>query len=240
MSSQLTPSNRERLARVSIATITTCLYREGIKHATPHGIVPVAAGQPRMVGEAFTLRFVPMREDIGGMASYGAGGSLHQRAFEECPQGFVLVMDTRGETRGCCGGDLLIGRLKARGCTGVVTDGGFRDTPGIAALNFPAYQRRAAPAPSFGWLHAVELNGPIGCSDVAVYPGDIIIGDSESVVVIPIALANRIAEQAWTQSQYDAFAAAEIARGRSVIGLYPATPRSQAEFERWRETKNAE
>jgi regulator of RNase E activity RraA len=240
MSSQLTPSNRERLACVSIATISTCLYREGIKHAAPHGIVPVAAGQPRMVGEAFTLRFVPMREDVGGVASYGAGGSLHQRAFEECPPGFVLVMDTRAETRGCCCGDLLIGRLKARGCAGVVTDGGFRDTPDIAALNFPAYQRRAAPAPSFGRLHAVELNGPIGCSDVAVYPGDIIVGDGEGVVVIPLTLANRIAEQAWTQSEYDAFAAAAIARGRSVIGLYPATPQSQAEFARWRETKNAE
>src|SRR5882757_6965144 len=98
MSSNLALSNRERLKQVSIATISTCLYREGIKHATPHGIVPVAPGQPRMVGEAFTLRFVPMREDVGGQASYGAGGNLHQRAFEECPEGFVLVMDTRGET----------------------------------------------------------------------------------------------------------------------------------------------
>jgi regulator of RNase E activity RraA len=236
MSSNLALSNRERLMHVSIATISTCLYREGIKHATPHGIVPVAPGQPRMVGEAFTLRFVPMREDIGGPTSYvGAQGNLHQRAFEECPEGFVLVMDTRCETRGCSCGDLLIGRLKARGCAGVMTDGGFRDTPSIAALNFPAYQQRAAPAPSFGRLHAVEINVPIGCSDVAVYPGDIVVGDAEGVVIIPNALANQIAEQAWTQHQYDDFAAAEIARGRSVVGLYPPTPQSQDEFERWRE-----
>ena len=112
-----------------------------------NGIVPVAPDQPRMVGEAFTLRFVPMREDIGD-ATYG--GTANQRAFDECPAGFVLVMDTRGETRGCCCGDLLIGRLKARGCAGVVTDGGFRDTPDIASLGFPAFQQRPAPAPSFG------------------------------------------------------------------------------------------
>lgn len=238
MTSHLTLPNRERLKRVSISTISTCLYREGLKHVTPHGIVPVAPGQPRMIGEAFTVRFVPMREDVGGQSSYGSAGNVHQRAFEECPEGFVLVMDTRGETRGCSCGDLLIGRLKARGCAGVVTDGGFRDTPDIAALGFPAFQQKPAPAPSFGRLQAVELNVPIGCSDVAVYPGDIVVGDAEGVVVIPSARANGIAEEAWIQTQYDSFAADEIARGRSVIGLYPATPESRAQFERWQEDGN--
>jgi regulator of RNase E activity RraA len=234
----LTQLNRERLKQVSIATISTCLYREGLKHVTPHGIMPVKYDQSRMVGEAFTVRFVPMREDVGGHISYGAAGNVHQRAFEECPQGFVLVMDTRGETRGCCCGDLLIGRLKARGCAGVVTDGGFRDTPDIAALDFPAFQQRPAPAPSFGRLHAVELNVPVGCSDVAIYPGDVVVGDAEGIVVIPNDLANRIAEEAWAQTQYDTFAAEAIAGGRSVIGLYPATPESQAEFNRWQGSNN--
>jgi regulator of RNase E activity RraA len=231
----LTPADRERLKAVSIATISTCLYRAGVKVTCPHGIRPVAPGLPRMVGEAFTLRFIPMRDDIGGISSYGGGENVHQRAFEDCPPGHVLVMDTRGETRGCSCGDLLIGRLKARGGAGIVTDGGFRDTPDVALLAFPAYQREAAPAPSFGRLQAVELNVPIGCSDVAVYPGDIIVGDAEGVVVIPAALAPRIATEAYEMTQYDTFAAEEVARGRSIVGLYPATEASRLEFERWRQ-----
>ena len=236
--SQLTPSNRERLKQVSVATISSCLFRRGVRHVTPHGIVPVAVDQPRTVGEAFTLRFVPMREDIEAQPPANPAGAVHQRAFDECPAGFVLVMDARGETRGCCCGDLLIGRLHARGCAGVVTDGGFRDTPAIAQLNFPAFQQRPAPAPSFGALRAVETNVPIGCSDVAVYPGDVVVGDSEGIVVIPGALANDIAEEAWSQSQYDTFAAEEIAAGRAVVGLYPATAESRNEFERWRQSNN--
>jgi regulator of RNase E activity RraA len=237
MAATLNPSARERLKSVSIATISSCLFRRGLKHVVPDGIVPVSAHQPRMVGEAFTLRFVPMREDID-LSSPAGSGTVHQRAFDECPADFVLVMDTRGETRGCCCGDLLIGRLKARGCAGVVTDGGFRDTPDIANLGFPAFQQRTAPAPSFGRLHAVEINVPIGCLDVAVYPGDIIVGDSEGVVVIPKALADAVAEEAWMQTRYDTFAAEEIAKGRRISGLYPATAESQAEFDRWRQVND--
>jgi regulator of RNase E activity RraA len=233
----LTPQEREWLTQVSVATISTCLYRAGVKTVCPHGIRPVALGLPRMVGEAFTLRFIPMRDDVGGMSSYGGNANVHQRAFEECPPGHVVVMDTRGETRACSCGDLLIGRLKARGCAGVVTDGGFRDTPDIALLEFPAYHRQPVPAPSFGRLQAVELNVPIGCADVAVYPGDILVGDAEGVVVIPARLASRIAQEAYESTQYDTFAAEEVARGRSIIGLYPATDASRAEFQRWRQSR---
>jgi regulator of RNase E activity RraA len=238
MSNALTAQDRERLKRVSIATISTCLYRAGVKVVCPNGVRPLTPWLPRMVGEAFTLRFIPMRDDVGGISSYGSGGNVHQRAFEECPPGHVLVMDARGETRGCSCGDLLIGRLKARGCAGVVTDGGFRDTPDIALLEFPAYQRAPAPAPSFGRLQAVELDVPIGCSDVAVYPGDIIVGDAEGVVVIPASMAQRITNEAYEMTQYDTFAAEEVARGRSIVGLYPATDASRAEFERWRQLRD--
>jgi regulator of RNase E activity RraA len=234
MSEILSAQERERLTQVSVATISTCLYRAGVRVICPHGIRPVAPGLPRMVGEAFTLRFIPMRDDIGGMASYGGSTNVHQRAFEECPPGHVLIMDTRGETRACSCGDLLIGRLKARGCAGIVTDGGFRDTPDIALLQLPAFQRQPVPAPSFGRLQAVELNVPIGCADVAVYPGDIVVGDAEGVVVIPARMASRIAQEAYEATQYETFAAEEIARGRSIVGLYPATDASRAEFEQWR------
>jgi regulator of RNase E activity RraA len=220
-------------AQTSVATITTCLYRAGIRRASPSGIGPLSKDQPRMAGIAFTVRFVPAREDVGGMASYGGAANVHQVAFEQCPPGGVLVMDTRAETRSCSCGDLLIGRLKARGCAGIVTDGGFRDTPDIAALSFPAFQRMPVPSPSFGYLHAVELDVPVGCGDVAVYPGDVIVGDAEGVVVVPRHLAHRIAAEAEQQTRYDSFAAELIASGRSVIGLYPPTDASRAEFAAW-------
>jgi len=224
----------DKLTQVSVATITTCLYRAGVKRACPTGIAPLAQDQPRMVGEVFTLRFIPARDDVGGVASYGGPSNVHQQAFEQCPAGNVLVMDTRGETRGCSCGDLLIGRLKARGCKGVVTDGGFRDTPDIVKLGFPAYQRIAVPAPSFGFLQAVELNVPIGCGDIAVYPGDVVVGDAEGIVFIPRRMVHQIACDAFEQTQYDTFAAQEITRGRTVIGLYPATDQSRADFAAWR------
>lgn len=234
----LTPVNREKLRQVSVSTLTTCLYRKGIKRVWPQGILPLAKDQPRLVGEAYTLRLIPMREDVSSQASYGTAANVHQRAFEECPPGNVLVMDTRGETRGCSCGDLLIGRLKARGCAGIVTDGGFRDTLDIESLEFPVYQRCAVPAPSFDYLNAIEAGGPIGCGDVAVYPGDIIVGDRDGIVVIPAAIANEIAETAFEQTQYETFASQEVSRGRTIIGLYPATANSMAEFEIWRKGRN--
>ncbi len=231
----LTDGNRARLRTISVSTLSTCLYRAGVRRVCPTGIAPVRRGLSNLVGEAYTLRFIPMREDIGGMSRYGGRDNAHQMAFEECPPGHVLVIDSRSELRACSCGNLLIGRLQARGCAGIVTDGGFRDTPEIEQLGFPAYQRQSVPAPSFGHLHAVEANVPIGCSDVAVLPGDIVVGDAEGVVVIPASLANRIAEEAWEQTRYEVFAAAEVARGRSIIGLYPATEASRAEFSTWAE-----
>ncbi|MBD1552042.1 hypothetical protein [Pseudomonas typographi] len=230
----LSELNRQRLAEVNVSTLSTCLYRQGVRRTVPTGIVAVTRDQPRMVGPAFTLRFVPMRDDQGGLDTYGTAQNVHQQAFEQCPPGAVLVMDTRGETRGCSCGDLLIGRLKARGCAGIVTDGGFRDTVQVERLGFAAYQRCAVPAPSFGFLQAVDINTPVGCADVAVYPGDIIVGDAEGVVVIPIAIADQIAEQAYEQTQYEQFAASEVAQGRSIIGLYPATEASREQYRVWR------
>jgi regulator of RNase E activity RraA len=234
----LTPENRDRLQLVSVATLTTCLYRAGFHNVCPRGIGPVARGQPRMVGEAFTLRFIPMREDVGGPSSYAAGQSVHQRAFEECPPGHVLVMDTGGETEGCSCGDLLVGRLQARGVAGVVTDGGFRDTPDIARLRFPAYQLRPVPQPSFARLHAVDLDVPVGCGKVAVYPGDIVVGDQEGVVIIPAKLANAMAEEAFQLTRYDEFAAEQVTNGRSIVGLYPANEAAMAEYAAWRKRRD--
>jgi len=228
----ISTETRRLLGEVGVSTLTTCLYRRGIRNAYLHGIVPVNKDS-RMVGEAYTLRFVPAREDVTDMR-----GNLHQRAFDECPAGAVLVIDAQRELEACTCGDLLVARLKARGAAGVVTDGGFRDSNEIQHLNFPAYHARPVPPPSFLRLHAVALNEPIGCARVAIYPGDIMVGDVEGVVVIPAAMANEIAEQAHELSSYDEFAAAQIGTGRSVVGLYPPTDASRAEHAAWRKKKS--
>lgn len=228
----LSAESRRQLAEVGVSTLTTCLYRRGLRNAYLHGIVPVERSMPRMVGEAFTLRLIPAREDIQDHTE-----NLQQQAFEQCPPGAVLVIDAQRETEACTCGDLLIGRLKARGVAGIVTDGGFRDTPDIARLGFPAYHARPAPPPSFLRLRAVAIGEPIGCARVAVYPQDIVVGDAEGVVVIPARLADEIAAEARDMTLYDEFAAEQIRAGRSVVGLYPPTDASKAEHSAWRKKK---
>ena len=221
---------RRRLAEVGVSTLTTCLYRRGLRNVYLHGVVPVRPGIPRMVGEAFTLRMVPAREDV-------EPGKLHQQAFEDCPPGAVMVIDAQRELEACTCGELLIARLKARGVAGIVTDGGFRDTPEIAELAFPAYHVRPVPPPSFLRLRAIAVGEPIGCARVAVYPRDIVVGDAEGVVVIPAAIADEVAAEAHEMTLYDEFAAEQIRGGRSVVGLYPPTDASRAEHAAWRKKK---
>lgn len=231
----LSDTARALLRDCAVSTLTTCLWRRGIRRAFLHGIGPVQPEAPRMVGEAFTLRFVPAREDDATRPDAdGPGGNLHQRAFADCPQGGVLVMDAGRSREGCSAGDLLLAWLQQRGAAGIVTDGGFRDTPAIAALGFPAFQSGPAPPPSFLALRAVALQEPIGCAGVAVYPGDVMVGDREGVVAIPAALAEDIAREAAEAELYDAFVAERIARGAGVRGLYPPTPEGRAAFEAWR------
>ncbi|HUC63670.1 MAG TPA: ribonuclease activity regulator RraA [Alphaproteobacteria bacterium] len=235
MAHPLSAETRAKLGAVGLSTLTTCLYRRGYRNVLLRGVIPVARDTPRMVGPAYTLRFIPAREDLEGKAGGGLG--LHQRAFEECPPESVLVLATGEETEACCCGNLLIGRLKARGVAGVVTDGGYRDVTEVAALGFPAYHVRPAPAPSFLRLHAAALDEPVGCAKVAIFPGDVIVGDAEGVVAIPASLAVEVAEEAVRLARYDGFAAERIAQGRSLAGLYPPGESARAEFEDWDRAK---
>ena len=225
---------RSMLAVAGIAAIANALLKRGFRNVCLSGVVPVAPDQRPMVGPAYTLRFIPAREDIDTMASYSSTGNLHRRAIEECPAGSVLVIDARGETRVSSAGDMMALRLSARGVAGIVTDGGFRDVPGIRATKLPAYQRSPATPATPIALHAAELNGPISCAGVAVYPGDMVVGDANGIVVIPAHLADEVARESYKTSQYEAFAEMHLARGRSLFGLFPATPESEAEYEEWK------
>ena len=224
---------REQLRRVNVSTLTTCLFRRGFRSRLIDAVRPINVDAARMVGEAFTLRFIPAREDIDVMAAYADEAHVQRRAMEECPTGHVLVIDACGDAGAASAGDNMLGRLKARGVEGAVTDGGFRDTPDIERLAFPAFHQRPAPATSPIRFHAADLGLPIGCGGVGVYPGDIVVGDPEGVVVIPRELAGEIADEASEMTAYDEFVAEKVTEGRSLFGLYPSTADSRDEFDTW-------
>lgn len=234
----LTPDNRSRLGKVSISTLTTCLFMRGFRNVWIRNVVPVAGAGSRMVGEAFTLRFIPAREDIDTMTAYASSEHIQRRAIEECPVGHVLVIDARGRADAACAGDIMIARLQARGAAGAVTDGGFRDSGAIAALGFPVYHRAPAPPASPIVHHAADLNLPVGCGEVAVYPGDIVVGDGEGVVVVPAGIANQAAEAAFEMTEYEEFAEERIRQGASIFGTFPPNDESRAAYEMWRRTRD--
>lgn len=229
----LADATRQMLSRCGAATVANALLKRGLRNVFLLGLQPLAPDQPVLVGPAFTVRFIPAREDLDSMALYARDDSLHRRAIEECPSGAVLLLAPSGDARASVMGDLMALRLKVRGVAGVVTDGGFRDTPGIRATGLPCFQRdHSGPATPIH-LHPVSFNEPVGCAGVAVYPGDIVLGDAEGVVAIPRHLADEVAAEAFAAWEYEQFAAMHIARGRSIFGLFPATESSRDEYQAW-------
>jgi len=230
----LKSETRSHLANVGVSTLTNGLLKRGLRNQYLSGVSPVTVGLPNMVGPAFTLRFIPAREDIDTLVAFQLFNNVQRRAIEECPPGSVLVVDSCGESRSATAGDLMIGRLKVRGCAGIVTDGGFRDLASVMKLNFPAYQRRTCSGASPIGLHSADLEVPIGCANVAVYPGDIVVGDSEGVVVLPAALADELAEEAADATVYEEFAEQKIAENRSIFDIFPPTEQTRLEFDSWK------
>ena len=231
---ELSAKTRDALTRVATSTLTGALYRRGFRNMFLRDVHPIRLEIPRMVGPAFTMRFIPSREDKDGPTSK-TRSQVQPEAMETCPPGHVLVIDSRGDTTAASAGDLYIGRLKARGCAGIVTDGGFRDSEGVMKTGLPAYHRRPTSPPSPIAHRPCDLNLPIGCGGVAVYPGDIIVGDVDGVVVIPADIVDEVAEEALATTLYDEFAEEEVARGRPLKGLFPvAGEEAKRDFEAWK------
>lgn len=231
----LAPATRERLLKSGAAGVANALLARGFRNVFMLGVQAVShpPGTPPMIGPAFTVRFIPAREDLDSMKLYSSDKSLHRRAIEECPSGAVLVLAPGGDARASVMGDLMALRLKARGVSGVITDGGFRDAPGMAQSGLPAFQRQpSGPATPIA-LSPVEFNVPVGVAGVAVYPGDIIMGDGEGVVAIPRHLVDEVAVDAAFAAEYELFVAEQLRAGRSIFGLFPATAESRAEYEQW-------
>jgi len=235
---KLSPQTLEKLKGVSTATLTTCLFKRGLRNQFLQDVHRLNPAAGPMVGEAFTLRNIPAREDLDQLSVYQDRSHPQRKAVEECPPGAVLVIDSRRDARAASAGGILVSRLMRRGVAGVVTDGGFRDSPEIAQLAIPAYHSRPSAPTSLTRHHCIDMNLPIGCGDVAVFPGDVVVGDAEGVVIIPAHLADEIAAEATEMTVFEDFVTEQVLAGRSILGLYPPTdPQTLTDFAAWRRAK---
>ncbi|MGK9169505.1 ribonuclease activity regulator RraA [Inquilinus limosus] len=231
----LKPETRDKLKTVSTATLTTALFKRGLRNQFIQDVHPLNPGAGPMVGEAFTLRYIPAREDLNPISVFQDRAHPQRKAVEECPPGAVFVIDSRKDPRAASAGSILVARLMKRGVAGVVTDGGFRDSPEIAKLGIPAYHNRPAAPTNLTRHQALDINVPIGCGDVPVFPGDVVVGDAEGVVVIPAHIADEIADEAVEMTAFEDFVTEEVMKGRSILGLYPATEeQTKLDFAAWR------
>jgi len=231
----MNPETKHKLMGVSTATLCTALFKRGLRNQFIQDVRPLNPGLPNMVGPAFTMRYIPAREDLNPITVFQDRAHPQRKAVETCPEGAVFVMDSRKDPRAASAGSILVSRLMKRGVAGVVTDGGFRDSPEIARLPFPAYHNRPSAPTNLTHHQALDLDVPIGCGDVAVWPGDIVVGDAEGVIVIPAAIADEVAAEAVEMTAFEDFVSEKVMEGRSILGLYPPTdPASVTEFAAWR------
>jgi regulator of RNase E activity RraA len=233
---KLSPATREKLRGVSTATLASALFKRGLRSQMVQDVRPLSAPTGgSMVGEAYTLRYIPAREDLNPMSIFRDHSHPQRRAIEECPPGAVLVIDSRKDARAASAGGILATRLMVRGVAGVVTDGGFRDSSEIALLDMPSYHNRPS-APTNLTLHqAIDINVPIGCGDAPVFPGDVVVGDADGVIIIPAGIADEIAEEAVEMTAFEDFVQERVRGGQMTFGLYPPTDESNLEaFAIWR------
>jgi regulator of RNase E activity RraA len=231
---EISQETLDLLRRASTATITSQLWRHGIRNTFLSGLAPLNKEHCHFVGEAVTLRYIPSREDLDRVEDYGNREHPQRKAIEMVGPGQVLVIDCRGETRAASAGNILTTRLRVRGAAGLVTDGALRDSPDIGRQPFPVFARAAAAPMSMVVHHAVDINVPIGCAGTAVFPGDILVGDEEGVVVVPRRLAAEIARPAAEQEEKEVFILEKIEAGAPLRGTYPPDEKTLAEYEEWR------
>jgi len=228
---------REKLRAVSTATLTSVLMKHGFRNTFIGGIHLLNPDAPKLVGPAFTLRYIPAREDLDKSSAFEGRKHPQRIAIETCPAGHVLVIDSRKDASAASAGGILVTRLFTRGAAGIVTDGGFRDSGDIAQLDFPAYHARPSAPTNLIKHHALDVNQPIGCGDVPVYPGDILVGDTEGVVVIPQYLAAEVADEAFEQTLFEDYVMEQVTAGASTHGLYPPEDEAKAAYAEWRRTR---
>ena len=232
---ELAPDTLATLRHVSTATLSTQLIKmAGLRSRSPRDIRPLNAANCRFVGPAVTLRYAPLREDLDkAMSNLAAPDNPTRRAIEECEPGSVIVIDAGGDIGGGAVGDILAARMIFRSIAGLVTDGAMRDAGPLMAMDLPVHSRGFTPPPNTASVLAVGLNEPVGCGGVLVFPGDIIVGDEDGVVVIPRHLADKVAVGGLEQEQVEAYIKRRVELGEPIAGFYPASERTMAEYREW-------
>jgi len=233
---QLSHITKEKLFKVTTATIATCLFKKGLKNQFIHDVFPLKQREENMVGEAFTLRYIPAREDLNPIEVFQNPQHPQRVGVEQCPEGAVLVIDSRKDAKAASAGSILITRLMYKGAAGIVTDGGFRDSAEIAALNFASYHQKPSAPTNLTRHQAIDINVPIGCGDVAVFPGDVIVGDNDGVMVIPRHMADDVADECIQMTLFENYVLEKVNEGYAIIGLYPLTDEKlKLDFAKWKE-----
>jgi regulator of RNase E activity RraA len=225
----LSPEALATLSKVSTGTITTVMVNKGLRNVWMRGTKPLRPGQPRLVGPAFTLRFVPAREDLATPASWASPIST-RTAIEAMPQGCIAVIDAMGCKDAGVFGDILCARMVKRGAAALVTDGVVRDVEGVLATNLPVWCDGYAAPPSVAGLTFVGWGEPIGCGGVAIFPNDIIVADQDGAVVIPQALLDHVLAEGPEQERREAWIVNEVNNGVALPGLYPMNDETKARY----------
>jgi regulator of RNase E activity RraA len=226
----------EAFRRVSTATVTTQLMKRGFRNTFLAGVIPVRPDL-RMVGYAFTLRYGPMREDLD-FADYDNRTNVQRLAIEAVGPEDVLIIDARNDVEAATIGNILATRVKVRGAAGIVSDGAFRDTSQFRQIELPTYCRATHQTQSSARHHPIDMNTPIGCANVLVIPGDVVVGDADGVVIIPRAVAEEVAAGALDQELKEDFVLQKIESGASIMGVYPPEGETLAEYEAHRQRLN--
>jgi len=228
----------DRLRLVSTATLTTQLFKRGLRNAFMQGVRPLGRYDGNLAGPAFTLRNIPAREDLDTVTVFGNPEHPQRRAIEITPEGHVLVIDCRGDAHAACAGQILVTRLMKRGVAGLVGDGGIRDAGPIGEMaGFPVFCAGPSAPLNLARHHAVESNVPIGCGGVAVYPGDLVVGDRDGVVVIPRVMADEVARDAAEQEELEEFLLQRVTDGAALPGTYPPNEATRIAYEAWRRAR---
>ena len=226
----LDPKVVATLSKVTTATLTTLLLKKGLRNVWMRGTRPIRPGQPRLVGKAFTLRFVPAREDLATPESWSKPIST-RGAIEAMPEGCIVVADAMGTTDAGIFGDILCARMAKKGVAGLITDGVVRDMAGVLSTGLPVWCQGAAAPPSVAGLTFVNWQEPIGCGGVAVFPDDVVVVDDDGAVLIPAAFVDEMVATAPEQERMEGWIMEEVGKGVPLPGLYPMNAETKARYE---------
>ncbi|RBP80014.1 ribonuclease activity regulator RraA [Marinomonas rhizomae] len=220
----------KQLHQVSTATLHTALFKRGLRNTYIQGVSQVNNTKVKMVGQAFTLRYIPAREDLDTVAAFKDPEHPQRLAVESVPEGMILVSDCRQDASAASAGSILLTRLEFRKCAGFVSDAGIRDFEGASAMNMPIFCTKASAPTNLTKHHGVDLEVPIGCGGVAVYPGDVLVGDGDGIIVIPLEIADEISAEAIKMEAFEDYVITKVRAGSAVIGLYPPNDEAQREY----------